>query len=132
MDESIAAYKNALKLNPSDMEAKYNLSYALKLRNQQQNNQQNQQQQQDNKNNGDKNKDQQQNKEQQDDQKKEQDKKEEKDNNEQQKQEQKKEQEEISKDEAQRILEALKNNEAELQKKLRQKKGQKVTREKDW
>ncbi len=43
--ESIAAYKNALRQNPNDADAKYNLSYALK---QQQNQQDNNKQQGDN------------------------------------------------------------------------------------
>ena len=38
----------------------------------------------------------------------------------------------ISKEEAQRILEALKNNEAELQKELRKKKGKPTKKAKDW
>src|SRR5690606_13377004 len=60
--ESIEAYKNALKINPDDMETKYNISYALKQmekQNQQQQNQQNQQ------NQDQKNDDQQQNQDQQ-------------------------------------------------------------------
>jgi len=118
--ESIEAYKNALKINPDDKETKYNLSYALSLLEKQQN-----QQQQNNQNQNQQNKDQQdkqdQNKDQQKDQKKE-------EQNKQNEQPQNK----ISKEEAERILEALKNNEKDLQKQLRKKKGVIVRTEKDW
>ena len=40
LDESIKAYKNALKLNPDDVYSKYNLSYALGKKKQQQRQQQ--------------------------------------------------------------------------------------------
>lgn len=119
--ESIEAYKNSLKLNPEDLETKYNLSYALNMMKQEQN----KQQQDQNKNNKDQNKDQQQNQNQND-----QNKNQDKQNQNQQQQQQPKN--EISKNDAERILEALKNNERDLQKKLRQVKGQPVAREKDW
>jgi Ca-activated chloride channel homolog len=49
-DESIEAFKNALRNNPSDMEAKYNLEFARKMKEQQQQQQQqNQDQNQDQK-----------------------------------------------------------------------------------
>ncbi|PID60530.1 MAG: hypothetical protein CR986_03855 [Ignavibacteriae bacterium] len=134
LKESIAAYKEALKRNPNDMETKYNLSYALKQMQNQQNNQQQQKQDQnkDNKDNKDQNnqdQDQNQNKDNKD-KDKEQDKKQDQNKNQQKQQPQQKE--DISKDEAQRILDALKNNEAELQKKMRQKKSKKSNVEKDW
>lgn len=134
LQESIDSYKEALKINPNDLEAKYNLSYALELMKNQQDQQQNQNQdqqdqnqdkqqdqnQQDNNQDQDKN-DQQQN--QQDQQEKDQ-------QNQQQQQQPKKDQ--ISKEEAERILQALKNNEAELQKELRKQKGKQVKTAKDW
>ncbi|MEW6507264.1 MAG: tetratricopeptide repeat protein [Bacteroidota bacterium] len=115
--ESIEAYKNALKLNPDDLETKYNLSYALNMMKQNQN----KQQQQQNKDNEEKNKDQQQ-----------QNQNEPNKNQDKQNQNQQQKKNEISKNDAERILEALKNNERDLQKKLRQNKGQSVVREKDW
>lgn len=138
LQESIAAYKEALKLNPNDMETKYNLSYALKQMQNQQDNQQNQQND-DNQDKNDQNEDQE-NKDQQDqdkndDQKDEQkqdqpqDKKEDQQNQQPQPQEPK---DEISQEEAKRILDALKNNEAELQKKMREQKTKKTNVEKDW
>ncbi|MBN2519270.1 MAG: tetratricopeptide repeat protein, partial [Bacteroidales bacterium] len=47
LDESIEAYKNALRNNPSDLETKYNLAYAMNMKKNPQNQQQQQQQQQD-------------------------------------------------------------------------------------
>jgi tetratricopeptide (TPR) repeat protein len=126
LQESIGAYREALKLNPNDLETKYNLSYALKQMQNQQNNQQNQDQQEQNQ---DQNQDQQdQNQEQEN--KEQEDKKEEQQNQDQQQKPEPKD--EISKDEAQRILDALKNNEAELQKKMREQKTKKSNVEKDW
>ncbi|MDQ7817172.1 MAG: tetratricopeptide repeat protein [Melioribacteraceae bacterium] len=121
--ESIGAYKNALKLNPDDLETKYNLSYALNMMKQDQNQQQKQNQDKQDKNQ-DQNKDQQQDQNQnKNDQNKDQDK---------QNQQQQQQKNQISKEDAERILEALKNNEQDLQKKLRQVKGKPVVREKDW
>ena len=120
--ESVGAYKNSLKLNPKDKDTKYNLSYALNMMKQNQNqNQQNK----DNKDK-DKNKDQQnQNQNQQNNQDKNKDKQQQQPRPQQQKNQ-------ISKDEAQRMLDALKNNETDLQKKLRKDKGRPVATDKDW
>ena len=119
--ESVGAYKNSLKLNPSDKDTKYNLSYALNMLKQNQNkNQQNKNDQ-----NKDKNKDNKQNQNQ--NQQNKQDKNQNKQNQQQQQQKN-----QISKDEAQRILDALKNNETDLQKKLRKDKSKPVATEKDW
>lgn len=125
--ESVEAYKNSLKLNPNDKDTKYNLSYALSLLKQQQNQNQQQQQNQNQQNNNDQ---------------KDQDKKDQQDQENQQKQQNKdeaakqdnlkQEKNKISKEEAERILEALKNNEKDLQKKLRKKVGVPVTTDKDW
>jgi len=118
--ESLGAYANSLKKNPEDLDTKYNLSYALNML------KQNQQQKNKNDKNQDKNKDQQQNKDQQNNQ----DKKDQNKDKQQNQQQQPKNQ--ISKEDAQRILEALKNNESDLQKKLRKVKGKPVVTEKDW
>lgn len=131
--ESIEAYKNALKINPNDQETKYNLSYALKQLEKQ--NQQNQNQNKDQ--NKDKNEDQNKDKDQQDqnknDQKQDQNKP---DQNEQTQQDntqsQQQQPNQISKEEAERILQALKNNEQDMQKKIRKKTGIPIKREKDW
>ena len=120
--ESIEAYKKALRLNPKDEDARYNLSYAQKKLQQQQ---QQQDQNKDNKDNKDK-KDQQK-KDQQQDKKDQQKKDQEKQNqqkDDQAKQDQKKEEQKkqepkqpkLSKEEAERMLKALKNDEKDLQK----------------
>jgi len=134
LQESVGAYREALKLNPNDMETKYNLSYALKQMQNQQDNQQNQQNQ-DNENKDDQNKDKpnqdnEQNEEEQQEKDQQQQNKDENQNEEQQQPNEPKD--EISKEEAQRILDALKNNEAELQKKMREQKTKKTNVEKDW
>jgi tetratricopeptide (TPR) repeat protein len=133
--ESIGAFKNSLKLNPKDKETKYNLSYALNmLKNQQNKNQNNKDKNQDkNKDNQDKNQnknDQNKNndKNKNDQNKNDQDKK----NNDQQQQQPQQSPPKVKKDEAERMLEALKNNEQDLQKKLRKKAAVKVKTDKDW
>lgn len=139
------AYKNALRRNPTDVDTKYNLTYALeKLKDQQKKNQ---------KKNQDKNQDKKQDKDQQDKEKKKQDQqnkdkkkqdqdKKNKDQNKQNQPQDKKKGEQqkqpqprkISKNEARRMLEALKNNEKQTLKKLKRikAKGQEVDVEKDW
>ena len=124
IDESIESYKKALRQNPTDLETKYNLAYAQLLKNQQQQ-QQNQQNQDQNK---DQNKDQQQ--QNQDQQNKDQNK-----DQQQQNQQQQQAQNKISKDNAEQLLQALQNDEKNIQDKVKkvqaaEAKRQKV--EKEW
>ncbi|MCC6551011.1 MAG: tetratricopeptide repeat protein [Ignavibacteriaceae bacterium] len=138
--ESIEAFKNALKNNPQDSDAKYNLSYALKKLQDQQNQDKNQDKDQDK----DQNKDDKNNQDQKNEQDKDnQDKQDQQDQQNKQNQEQQKDQEKnqqkqgqdkpkISKEDAERILTAMKNNEKEMQKKLRKQEGVRVKVEKDW
>ena len=131
-EESIQAYKEALKLNPSDNDTRYNLAYAKSMLQQQQ------QQQQKNDKNKDKdqqNKDQQQknDKQKQDEQKKEQQQQ----KNEQAQQDEKKQgqqnpKDKISKEDAEKILQALNNEEKKTQKKLSVKEQTRVAIEKEW
>jgi tetratricopeptide (TPR) repeat protein len=111
-EESINAYKNSLRLNPGFSEAKYNLAYAqdmLKRQQEQQKKDQNKDQKKD------------QNKDQKKDQNKEQNKDQTKDqNNDQQK---KQNQQSISKEDAQRLLDALANDEKKVQEKVKQEKA---------
>jgi Ca-activated chloride channel homolog len=111
--ESIEAYKNSLKLNPANKEAKYNLGYAQDLLKKQQE-QQKQQQQQNNKQdkNQDKNK-----QDQQKDQDKNKDKQNDQNKNQDQKQQQQKQ--EISKEDAQRLLNSIANDEKNVQEKVK-------------
>ncbi len=124
LPESIASYKEALKLRPNDLDTKYNLEYAKALLKQQQ---QNKNQQKESKQDKQKDK---QNQDKQDQQKQDQ-KKEEQQNKEEQRQAQQKKQQ-ISKEDAERILEALKNEEKDVQKKLHKKVPARVRVEKDW
>jgi tetratricopeptide (TPR) repeat protein len=126
LQESIAAYKNSLKLRPDNVEAKYNLGYAQDLLKQQE--QQQQQQQQQDKNNPDKN-----NKDKNKDQNK--DKSDDKDQSDQDKKDQQQPQEqEISKEDAERLLNSLANDEKDVQEKVKLAKAvkSKVRTSKNW
>jgi len=112
LEESIEAYKGSLKLDPDNMETKYNLAYAQDLLKQQEEQQQQQQQQKDQ--DKDKQDQKQDNKEQQQDQ--------DKDQNQDQQQQQ--EQQGISKEDAERLLNALANDEKSVQEKVKLAKAQ--------
>ena len=116
--ESIESYKNALKINPKDNDTRYNLAYAQSMLQQQQ-----QQQQQKQKDGDDKNK----NQKEKEQQKQEQQKQE----KEQQKQAQQ-DKKNISKEDAEKILQALNNDEKNVQKKLQKKEGARMQIEKKW
>jgi len=135
--EGAEAYKMALRENPTDENARYNLSYALsKMRHQEQKDKD----KKDDKNKDkkdDKNKDKKENKDQQkkDDQKKQDQQKQDQKKQDQQKQEANKKpsKPKISKEDAERILEALKNDEKNLQKKKAKKyETTSGSPEKDW
>jgi Ca-activated chloride channel homolog len=114
--ESIDAYKNSLKLNPGNTEAKYNLGFAQNLLKQQE---QQQQQQQQNKQDKDQDQNKDQNKDQKDDKNKDQENQDKNDKQQQQQQQQQQEQQQISKEDAERILNALANDEKEVQQKVK-------------
>ncbi len=122
IDESIEAYKEALRNNPSDLDTKYNLAYAQMLKNQPQNQQQqNQQQQQDQQNKQDQ---QQQNQNQNQDQ-----------NQDQQQQQQQQPPPKISPQNAEQLLQALQNAERDIQEKVKKQQAQQARParvEKDW
>lgn len=116
-EKSILAYKNALLNNPKNIDTKYNLEYAKMMLKKQQQQQQQQQQNKDNQDKKEEKKDQNQDQNQQNDQQK-------------QPQDQKK----ISKDNADRMLEALKNDEKKTMQKVKKQKAkvQVTGSEKDW
>jgi len=126
LEESIEAYKNALRNNPDDQDTKHNLAYAMSMLQQQQQQQQdqqdqNQQQQQDQQ---DQNQQQQQDQDQQEqDQQQQQDQK-----------DQKQQENRISEEDANRILEAMQQDEQKLLEELNKKKAKavRVTVLKDW
>ena len=121
--ESIEAYKKSLRINPKDAETKYNLAKAQQMLQQQQ------QQQQQQQNKDDKNKQNQDNKDQQN---QEQQQNKDKEDNKQQNNQNKKQ---ISKEEAERILNALDNNDKKTQEKVKEQnqRNQNTNNiEKDW
>ena len=143
LEESIEAYKNGLRNNPQDTATKYNLAVAQKLLNeadqqkqdcqnpdqqeqkdQQEKDQQDQQQQEQQK----------QEQEQQDQQKQEQQQAKESDEKEGDEEKQAMKEDQISKEDAERLLQAIQQDEKELQEKLKlqKKKAKKVMIEKDW
>jgi tetratricopeptide (TPR) repeat protein len=121
--ESIEAYKKALRVNPSDNQTRYNLALAQqKLKDQQKNNKdKNKQNKNDNKNNKDNKKN---------DQNKNKDNKDNKDNKQKQQQQQPK----ISKEDAQRMLDALQTGENKAQERVKAQKMRAQSRkpEKNW
>jgi Ca-activated chloride channel homolog len=133
IQESIEAYKEALRHNPADAETKYNLAYAQKLLNEQQEQQQNQDQNQD-KDNQDQQKDDQK-QEDQEDKENQQDKQDQNGNEDKQdEQQQQQRPDRISREDAERLLQAVENEEKNVQDKLKkeQVKGQKVRVIRNW
>jgi len=122
LEQAILAYENALKLNPSDMETKYNLAMAKK--------------QQKNKGGGknDQKQDKKDNQDKKDDQKKSGGSGNPQEKPKEAKSEPKPDNKSMSKEQAQRLLEALKNQEQNTQNKMEAKKTKPETKkgEKDW
>jgi Ca-activated chloride channel family protein len=140
IDESITAYKDALRRNPSDLGTKYNLSYAQMMKKKQE-----EQKKDDKSDQNDKkedNKDQKDQKDQKKDQKDQNgDKKDQQQQQPQDQKEQKSEQQQskaqnvkISKEDAKRLLEALATDEKKVQEKVKKEKANanKVRTIKDW
>jgi Ca-activated chloride channel family protein len=110
--EAVDVYKQSLRLNPADADARYNLNYALQMLQQQQQNQQQQKQ--------DQQKDNQQNQQQQNQQQQ------------QQKQQQQNDPAQMSQQQADRLLDALQQEEQKVHEKLRKGQGRTQNPEKDW
>lgn len=128
IEESIGAYKNSLRLDPDNMEAKYNLAYAQDLLEQQKQQQQdkddqskNDQNKSDQKSEQDKNQDQ----DKQGDQEKEQDNQDSSQQNQDDKR-QNQDQQGISREDAERLLNAIANDEKEVQEKVKEAKAAKA------
>jgi len=142
--DAIDAYKQALRNNPQDADAKYNLSYAEEMLKKQQgggggkNNDKNKDQNKDQKNKDkDKNKDQQnkdQNKDQDKDKNKDQQNKDQqdKDKQDQDQQHPQSQPSKLSQQQADQLLNALQQEEKKLQDKMQKAKGVPVKTEKDW
>jgi Ca-activated chloride channel homolog len=120
--ESIEAYKGALKLNPESKETKYNLAYAQDMLKQQEEQQKKQDKDKQDQNKDDKKQDQ--NKDKNDkDKQKDQDKKDDQQNDQEKQQQQ---QQSISKEDAQRLLNAMANDEKNVQEKVKLAKASKA------
>jgi Ca-activated chloride channel homolog len=140
LDESIDAYKQALRSNPNDLETKYNLLYAMnmKKKQQEQKKKQDKNKDKDKDKDKDKNKDQNKDKDKDKDKDKNQDQKnkdQQKQNQDQQQKQQQQKQNKISKQNAEQMLQALENNEKKTQekvKKVQALKAQSKNVEKDW
>ncbi len=129
--ESIDAYRQSLKLNPGDNETRYNMAYAqAMLKKQQQEQQQNKDQQ--NKNQQSKDKKDQQSKDKQDQQQQSNDQQQDQKQQKEQQKAQAQKQPKISKEDAERILQALKNDEQKLQEKMARKEGERIKIDKNW
>jgi tetratricopeptide (TPR) repeat protein len=149
--EAIEAFKQSLRLNPGDMDAKSNLAYAQKMLENEQQDQQNQGQNQDqNQNNNDQNKDQNQNQDQDknDDQNKDQNQDKNDDQNRDQQQNPNQDQQndqnqprqdnkdqKISPEAAEQMLQAIQAQEDETQEKVKKEKAAAIKsrqKEKNW
>ena len=124
LPQCIEAYKESLRNNPKDNETRYNLALAQKQLKDQQQNQQNQDQQQ---------QQQQKQKEEKQDQNKDQQEQEQKDQQQQNQQQQQQNKNEMSKENAQQLLNAVMQDEKNIQDKVKKQiqiQGKKL--EKDW
>ncbi len=136
-EDAVNSYKQTLRANPQDVDAKYNLSYAeqmMKKQNQQQNKDKNKQDKQ-NKDQKDKDKDKQdqQNKDNKDKQdQKDQDNKDQKDDKDKQQQQPQSQPSKLSQQQAEQLLNALQQEEKKLQDKMKKEKGVPVKMQKDW
>jgi tetratricopeptide (TPR) repeat protein len=139
---SIEAFKNSLRKNPLDEDTRYNLAYAKQKLEEQQNQnqeQQNQDQEKQNQQSQEENQDQQNQEENQDQQNQEEKQNQDQDQQDQQNQDQQQQQQqaaprEISKEDAERMLNAIQQQEKDVKEKVDKKKAAaaKVKTEKDW
>lgn len=134
-EDAVSAYKQTLRNNPQDVDAKYNLSYAEEMLKKQQQQQQKQQKQNKQDQKQDKSKQQQQGNDKQDNKQKEQ---QDQQQQQQQQQQQKEEQQQqaqsskLSQQQADQLLNALEQEERKLQDKMKKEKGVPSRMEKDW
>ena len=133
LEQSIEAYKNALRYNPTDEETRYNLWLAQKAKQQQDKNEENQENQDQNENQEEnENQEQNQENENQEQNQKDQQNEQNSENQENQDQAQMGEVKEISKEDAERILKNLQNDEKQVIQRLQKQKVRQVKVEKDW
>lgn len=131
-EEAFNAFKRCIKLNPQDEDARYNLEYARKKMIRQQ--QQQQQQQNQDQDKQDQNKDQQQDQN-QDQQQQQQNQEQDKEEQEQQQNQQQQQEQQMSKEDAERMLQALQEQEKNTMDKMNEAKAAKMQKrkiQKDW
>ena len=136
-EDAINAYKETLRKNPQDPDAKYNLSYAKEMMKKDQQNQKNKDKDKDKQDKKDQNKDQQkQDKKDQDKDKKDkdqqQDNKDQKDKQDKDQQQPQGQPSKLSQQQAEQLLNALQQEEKKLQDKMKKEKGVPVKLQKDW
>jgi len=135
MDKAIEAYKQCLRMNPKDADAKHNLFLAENMQKQQQN-QKNKDQKNDQNKDKDNKQEQQQKQDQQNkkDQQQKQDQQQKEDQQKKQDQQQAGKEQQMSKEDAERLLQALEQDEKNVQKKLEEQKmkARKIPVEKEW
>jgi Ca-activated chloride channel family protein len=117
-DPSIEAYKKALRINPNDVETKYNLAYAMKMKKEEEKKKQQNQNKKDKDNKKNQDKNNQDNKQNQD-QNKDQNQKNQNQDQKQQNQQNKPQQNKISRQNAEQMLQALENDEKQTQEKVK-------------
>lgn len=127
LEEALDCYRNAMRLNPDDKEAKFNYALTKELLKQQQQQQQQQQQNQDQNQDQNQNQDQQQQPQNQDQEQQDQEQ-----NQDQKEQQQQPDQQQISEQEQQAMLEAIQAQEDKTQDKLKEKKGVLIRGGKNW
>jgi Ca-activated chloride channel family protein len=135
-EDAVSSYKQSLRNNPQDADAKYNLSYAEQMLKKQQQNNKNNKNNKQNKQNKDKQQDKQNQK--QDQNKDKQDKQDKGQNDKDQKPDQNKDQQpegqpsKLSQQQADQLLNALQQEEKKLQDKMKKEKGAPIKLQKDW
>lgn len=127
LEEALDCYRNAMRLNPDDKEAKFNYALTKELLKQQQQQQQQQQQNQDQNQDQNQNQDQQQQPQNQDQEQQDQEQ-----NQDQKEQQQQPDQQQISEQEQQAMLEAIQAQEDKTQEKLKEKQGVIIRGGKNW
>lgn len=133
--QSVEAYKESLRNNPHDHETRYNLAKAMYMNKKQQQEQQDQQQENQNQEqNQEQQQEQQQQEQQQEQQNQEQQQQEQQEQQEQQQQQSQQNEEQISKENAEQILNALMQDEKDIQEKQKKmmQQHQGKTFDKDW
>lgn len=129
--KSIEAYKNALRLQPQDMETKYNLALAQRQQQEQEKQEQQQQQQQQQQKKEDEQQQQQQQQQQQDQQQQQNPSENQSQADDRQAQAQT-EPSDLSKEEARRLLEIMEREERKVQEKMRKAESRPTKSAKDW